>query len=386
MNNFSLIVEKVKSHSSAIIRESRSMIAFIEKQTDPSVLSQCKAQAAAIAAYLAHRKDGSVEEYNTAIKIKLRVEHRLGEVLKVTVNHVGNKGSFGGNKVLPPTLPDEITKMQSSRAQRLADLLWSKVEETIDGLTGKNKKASASWVVKSLQQEAEKEKVADLARIAGERAEVTLVDHLEFLRSIPVESADLLLTDPPYMTDVKDIESFAAEWVPLALSRLKKTGRAYICTGAYPQELAAYLAADTLDFTLANVLVWTYRNTLGPSPLLDYKLNWQAIFYLRGPDAPALNSPKMTEQFSVQDINAPDARMGDRFHTWQKPDELAERFIRHSTEEGQLVIDPFVGTGTFLLVAARLQRKAKGSEVDPMMLEIAEKRGCLVSDFYAAVG
>ncbi len=35
----------------------------------------------------------------------------------------------------------------------------------------------------------------------------------------------------------------------------------------------------------------------------------------------------MTEQFSVQDINAPDGRLGDRFHAWQKPDELAERVI-----------------------------------------------------------
>jgi hypothetical protein len=41
-----------------------------------------------------------------------------------------------------------------------------------------------------------------------------------------------------------------------------------------------------------------------------------------GVDAPALDCPAMTEQFSVQDINAPDGRLGDRYHAWQKPDDL----------------------------------------------------------------
>lgn len=39
-------------------------------------------------------------------------------------------------------------------------------------------------------------------------------------------------------------------------------------------------------------------------------------------DAPALDCRVMTEQFSVQDINAPDGRLGDRYHAWQKPDDL----------------------------------------------------------------
>ena len=160
------------------------------------------------------------------------------------------------------------------------------------------------------------------------------------------------------MTDVDDIAVFARSWVPLALEAVKPTGRAYICTGAYPEEMAAYL--DVLSrgpLELRNILVWTYRNTLGPSPSHDYKLNWQAIFYLRGHDAPPLQSPLMTEQFSVQDINAPDGRLGDRLHAWQKPDELAERFIRHSTLPGHTVIDPFAGTGAFLAAARAWQGK-----------------------------
>lgn len=188
---------------------------------------------------------------------------------------------------------------------------------------------------------------------------------------------DLLLTDPLYMTDVEDIDAYAASWLPVALDKVKPSGRAYICVGAYPAELRAYLSLKVPDhLTCAQILVWTYRNTLGPTPTYDYKLNWQAILYYRGVDAPPLDSPVMVEQFSVQDLNAPDGRLGDRWHAWQKPDTLAERLIRHSTTPGQRVIDPFAGTGTFLLAAARLGREAAGCELNPQMVEIAHERGC----------
>ena len=190
---------------------------------------------------------------------------------------------------------------------------------------------------------------------------------------------DLLITDPPYMTDVDDIHGFAEGWLPMALNKVKSTGRAYVCIGAYPNELYAYLSASKqVDMVLANILVWTYRNTLGPSPNLDYKQNWQAILYFRGIDAGKLDCPLMTEQFSVQDINAPDGRLGDRYHEWQKPDELAERLIRHSTKEDDLVLDPFAGTGTFLLAATRLGRTASGCDINPEILKIAEERGCKI--------
>ena len=91
------------------------------------------------------------------------------------------------------------------------------------------------------------------------------------------------------MTDVEGIEGFASEWVPTALAKVKATGRAYICIGAYPRELRAYLTiAPPSHLLFSQVLVWTYKNRVGPSPTHDYKLNWQAILYYRGPAVPAL--------------------------------------------------------------------------------------------------
>ncbi len=231
---------------------------------------------------------------------------------------------------------------------------------------------------KEIKRVEREQKVIEQLAVLPVLGHIVKQDAFDFLNNIDNCSVDLLLTDPPYMTDIDNIIDFSSRWVPLALSKIKDTGRIYIFTGAYPQELHAYLSVllNQSRFVFDNILVWTYRNTLGPSPKMGYKLNWQACFYLYGKEAKPLDCPIMLEQFTVHDINAPDGRIGNRYHTWQKPDEIAERFIRHSTREGDLIIDPFVGTGTFILAASKLGRKSIGAEINESLLDIAVKRGC----------
>lgn len=192
---------------------------------------------------------------------------------------------------------------------------------------------------------------------------------------------DLLLTDPPYSTEIEAIEKFAVHWLPAALAKVKESGRAYVCIGAYPRELRAYLTVLVPShLSLRQLLVWTYKNTLGPAPTHTHHQNWQAILAYVGQAAPPLDCPLLVEQMAVQEINAPDGRLGNRYHRWQKPDALGERLIRHSTRPGDLVLDPFAGTGTFLLAAHRLGREALGADCSASMLAIAEQRGCTVID------
>lgn len=194
-----------------------------------------------------------------------------------------------------------------------------------------------------------------------------------------IDTPDLIIADPPYSTDLDDVVEFARSWVPDMLGTIGSDGRAFIFIGAYPAELQAYLNVlkvhDAIDRT--EVLVWTYRNTLGQTPNYHYKRNWQAILFIQSDPPTQLNTPKTAEQWAVQDVNAPDARNGQRYHKWEKPEDLISRFIRHTTEEGDLVIDPFVGTGTTVLAAAKLGRRAIGADVDPDMLDIAVDRGCV---------
>jgi hypothetical protein len=214
------------------------------------------------------------------------------------------------------------------------------------------------------------------AQAAPTKPCITLASWEQWLPTQP--PCDLLLTDPPYSTEIEDIETFAQIWLPPALAKIKSTGRAYICIGAYPREIRAYLNVQGC-LPIQQILVWEYRNTLGPKPAHLYKQNWQAILYFSGPDAPPLDCPLLTEQLSVQQINAPDGRMGDRYHTWQKPDNLAEQLIRHSTRPGDRVYDLFCGTGTFLLAAQRLGRLGFGCDLSQEMVALAEKRGCAIA-------
>jgi len=230
----------------------------------------------------------------------------------------------------------------------------------------------------------EKNEIPELPPPPELKAEIKIrhTDALTFLADWPDQSVDLLLTDPPYMTDIEGhFADFVERWTNAALRKVKTTGQGYICTGSYPEELGAYLAVLSKQdhLRLEDVLVWEYRNTLGPKPKNNYKRNWQAVLYLRGKDAPPLNCPIMLEQFAVKNINAPGG-FGNpnerRLHPWQKPDDLAEQFVRHGSAEGNTVIDPFAGTGTFLLQAAKWGRNAYGAEIDSAMLKIAIERGC----------
>jgi DNA modification methylase len=210
--------------------------------------------------------------------------------------------------------------------------------------------------------------------------EIFNIDAVSFLNTFDDNSIDLLVTDPPYATDIDNIEEFTKEWLSIALNKVKKSGRIFICAGAYPNEIKAFL--DVLlnqnKFIVDNPLIWTYRNTLGITPKMKYNLNYQMIWHLYSNDSKELDTSITNEMFSVQDINAPDGRIGNRLHTWQKPDELAHRLIRHSSKENDLVVDCFCCTGTFLIAASKLNRIAKGCDINIDNLQIAKNRGCTI--------
>ncbi|MDD5513182.1 MAG: DNA modification methylase [Candidatus Omnitrophica bacterium] len=213
--------------------------------------------------------------------------------------------------------------------------------------------------------------VSETKAALSERPVIVNGDCLEILKTIP--PIDLLLTDPPYFTD-GDFTAHISE----CLARVKPTGQAYVFASADPAEIAAYLGMDTHGLKLEQILIWNYNNTGQRQPNKRYTSNYQIIFYYRGQDAPAINKPSDgTYQYACQTVNAPDGRIGDRFHEWQKPIALIERLIRNSSKPGDFVFDPFAGTGTTILAAAKLGRKTSGCEINKDNLKICIDRGCV---------
>lgn len=263
----------------------------------------------------------------------------------------------------------ELSKLQKKAPEQVKEVL-----ETI-------KNGEASTVKGALlKKESAKKAASTSASIAHNKPVLKELHYQDFLKQIEDRSVDLLITDPPYSTDVIDIHEFVDDWLKPALDKIKDGGRAYICIGAYPEELNAYMSRLLQQdrFIVDNPLIWTYRNTLGVTPKFKYNLNYQFVIHLYQDTSAELDTSVTNEMFSVQDINAPDGRFGDRYHAWQKPEELGLRLIKHATKEGDLVIDPFACTGTFSICASKLNRRSIGCDISSEHLKIAASRGCHV--------
>lgn len=195
-------------------------------------------------------------------------------------------------------------------------------------------------------------------------------DCLDVLKDIP--DIDLLLTDPPYFTD-GDFTNHISQ----CLKKVKSTGQAYVFAGADPKEMQAYLSMDSHHMELVQVLVWNYNNTGQRQPNERYTSNYQVCFYFRGKDAPQINKPADGKnQYACQTINAPDGRLGDRYHKWQKPNQLIENLILNSSKVDDFVFDPFAGSGTTLVIAAKNDRVAIGCDIDQEAINLCIRRGC----------
>jgi ParB/RepB/Spo0J family partition protein len=321
------------------------------------------------------RKQGKTQE--EVAKITGLPQSTISELeSKVESNIVTNIGADNAHNVFP----DLRTKIPKTEHKKIFERY--KKGETQQQIAA-DYKVDRSRIARIIKKEEKAQQEQQSKPKPKIFAQLKQQDAVAFLNSVPDKSVDLLLTDPPYSTEFKDFNSFVDfvnSWLYKALNKLKDTGQAYIFIGAYAWEILAYLTALKKveeRYGEPQILVWTYKNTLGPDNQYKYLQNWQAIIYIRAPQAPKINETQLTRKLAVMEFNAPDARNGTRYHTWEKPLDLAKRLIEQSTTSEAFIIDPFAGTGTFLLAASELGRANIGSENDEKMVEIAVKRGCV---------
>ena len=247
----------------------------------------------------------------------------------------------------------------------------------VDPQTGEVRRWSVKTLRDAVKAHDQAERDRQRAGLAGGTATMAQGDSVEWLRSLDPESADLLLTDPPYATDVDDIVAFVS-WVDEAMRCVKPDGRAVIFHGRYPQELRAYLdAADRTGWTY-ELGVWHYPDTLGPNPTGRLKTTHQMALVLHGPESGDLYTDQLVDKQSCW-VNAMNQEQGGRHFAWQKPQALAERLVATMSPVGGTVIDPFAGAGTFLVAAAALGRRASGCDLDARRLVDAAARGIEVA-------
>lgn len=187
-------------------------------------------------------------------------------------------------------------------------------------------------------------------------------DCIAVMASLPKASVDLVLTDPPYLVNYRDRagRSIAndrnADWVNPAFREMAWLMKdESFCVSFYGWHLvdtfmAAWRAAGLVPVGHL-VFPKRYRSSVGA-----FEARHEQAYVLAKGRRPRVARP-------IPDV-LPWAYTGNRLHPTQKPVEALTPIIGALTEPGQLVLDPFCGSGSTLVAARRLGRDCLGIELD----------------------
>jgi site-specific DNA-methyltransferase (adenine-specific) len=239
-------------------------------------------------------------------------------------------------------------------------------------------------------------------------------DLFEILDWLPSSFVDLLFIDPPYNLtksfntatfkerSVEEYREWFESWFPQLLRTLKPTASVYIC-GDWRSSAAIHLVAEKY-LIVRNRITWEREKGRGAkanwkncsediyfcTASEKFTFNVDAVKLKRRVIAPytdAEGNPKDWEKTDNgnyrlthpsnlwTDLTVPFWSMPENTdHPTQKPEKLLAKIILASSQPGDLVLDPFLGSGTTSVVAKKLGRKYVGIEVDPTYCCLAEKR------------
>jgi len=180
----------------------------------------------------------------------------------------------------------------------------------------------------------------------------------------PGEPVDAIITDPPYVT-ADAVELYAALG-DLALDCLKPGG--VLAAMVWPPQLvdvAKALDRPGLAYRWSIVWQFTAHNNTGNLQRRIYDMTKLVLLYHRG--AMPANAPYLTDL--IKAVNAE-----KDLHVWQQDLGGFEWLIERLTWPGDLVADPFVGSGTTAVAALRADRQFIGCDIDADAVEITRKR------------
>ncbi|MBU3994059.1 MAG: site-specific DNA-methyltransferase [Alphaproteobacteria bacterium] len=236
-------------------------------------------------------------------------------------------------------------------------------------------------------------------------------DCIAAMRTLPSASVDMVFADPPYnlqlggdlnrpdgshvdaVTDEWDkfasfatYDQFTREWLAEARRVLKPNGSLWVI-GSYHNIYRVGAILQDLDFWILNDIVWRKANPMpnfrgtrftnahetliwaSTGEKARYTFNYRAMKTLN-------DELQMRSDWVLPICSGPERlkKGGVKVHPTQKPEALLYRVMLATTNKGDVVLDPFFGTGTTGAVAKRLGRQWIGCERDPGYREAARER------------
>ncbi len=236
-------------------------------------------------------------------------------------------------------------------------------------------------------------------------------DSLEVLKQIPSKTFDLVFADPPYNMQIgeklkrpdnskvngvndkwdqfinfKHYDEFSKEWLKECKRILKDNGSMWVI-GTYHNIFRLGYHIQNLNYWILNDVIWRKNNPMpnfkgtrftnahetliwaSKSKKSKYTFNYQSLKCLN-------DDLQMRSDWTLPICNGKERlkKNGKKVHSTQKPEALLHRIILASTNKGDLIFDPFIGTGTSAVVAKKLGRKFFGIEKDKKYFSAANKR------------
>jgi modification methylase len=234
---------------------------------------------------------------------------------------------------------------------------------------------------------------------------------LEILKKIPDKTFDLVFADPPYNMQIgetlrrpndskvkgvddkwdqfqsfKHYDDFCKAWLIECKRILKDNGSIWVI-GSYHNIFRLGYHIQNLNFWILNDVIWRKNNPMpnfkgtrftnahetliwaSKSKKSKYKFNYQSLKCFN--DDLQMRSDWMLPICSGKERLK---KNGQKVHSTQKPEALLYRIILSTTNKGDSVFDPFLGTGTTAVVAKKLGRNYSGIEKDKKYFSAAKKR------------
>lgn len=237
-------------------------------------------------------------------------------------------------------------------------------------------------------------------------------DCVEVLRTFPEQSVDLIFADPPYnlqlrnqllrpnqtvvdgvddkwdqFADFTAYDAFTKDWLSACRRVLKDNGTIWVI-GSYHNIFRVGTIMMDLGYWILNDVIWYKTNPMpnfrgtrfqnATETLIWAKKSAEQKAYTFNYHAMKnLNDEKQMQNVWYIPLCTGPERIklnGKKVHSTQKPEALLYRVIVASSNPGDIVLDPFFGSGTTGAVARKLQRNYIGIELEPTYIEVARKR------------
>ena len=228
-------------------------------------------------------------------------------------------------------------------------------------------------------------------------------DCIKIMKTLPSNKIDMIFADPPYFLsnggltihsgkvasvdkgewdkkdNYDDTSKFNYEWLNECYRLLKDGGTIWV-SGTQHNIFDVHEQMRKIGYKIINIVIW---HKVDPPPLIyknKFKFSYEFIVWASKNKHSTFNYDEMykisnEEMHDVWNLNA--VQMNEKkygYHPTQKPECLLERIIKASTNEGDIILDPFMGSGTTGYVAKKMNRKFIGIEKEKKYFEIAKNR------------